>query len=153
MGLLHILPRLGKSGGHIPHSSPFSYSRRLSPFPPFPPSSSRRSRGLLLPALGRGEGMGPSQGNFWRSGQLRRRWTRPRSRGGRHWLTMRSGIQHTAAAARRAPRRGADSGNTVCVCVCVLPLCLCCRLRAAEGRFGQDLRELSSTRGGCRSDF
>lgn len=33
MGLLHILPRLGKSGGHIPHSSlPFSYSLRLSFF-------------------------------------------------------------------------------------------------------------------------
>ncbi|KAG7224982.1 hypothetical protein INR49_014899, partial [Caranx melampygus] len=31
VGLLHILPRLGKSGGHIPHSSPFSYSLRLSP--------------------------------------------------------------------------------------------------------------------------
>lgn len=27
VGLLHILPRLGKSGGHIPHSSPlFSFS-------------------------------------------------------------------------------------------------------------------------------
>lgn len=34
MGLLHILPRLGKSGGHIPHSSPFSYSLRLSLFSP-----------------------------------------------------------------------------------------------------------------------
>lgn len=32
VGLLHILPRLGKSGGHIPHSSPFSYSLRLSLF-------------------------------------------------------------------------------------------------------------------------
>lgn len=33
VGLLHILPRLGKSGGHIPHSSlPFSYSLRLSFF-------------------------------------------------------------------------------------------------------------------------
>lgn len=34
VGLLHILPRLGKSGGHIPHSSPFSYSLRLSLFCP-----------------------------------------------------------------------------------------------------------------------
>ena len=54
MGLLHILPRLGKSGGHIPHSSPFSYSHRLSPFFLLFTSSPRRSRGLLSPALGRG---------------------------------------------------------------------------------------------------
>lgn len=69
MGLLRILPRLGKSGGHIPHSSPFSYSRRLPPlfFPPFIFTSEPRSF-----VAGEGAGMGPSQGNFWRSGRSRR---------------------------------------------------------------------------------
>lgn len=127
MGLLHILPRLGKSGGHIPHSSPFSYSRRLSPFPPLSPSSSRRSRGLLLPALGRGKAWDPRRGTFGGAdgagGQCRRGEPRPRSCGGRRCF-VRSGIQDTAA------QPGADSGTSVCVCV--LPFCFCVRWEAAD---------------------
>lgn len=104
VGLLHILPRLGKSGGHIPHSSPFSYSLRLSLFFSFfifvlKPRS-------FVGAWGR---MGPSQGNFWRSGQSGRpgRTNASWSCGGRQWLTVLCGIQDTA--------------SSVCCEMCALP--------------------------------
>lgn len=97
VGLLHILPRLGKSGGHIPHSSPFSYSLRLSLFCPllFFFSSSTSFVGA-----GEGARMGPSQGNFWRSGLSGRpgRANASWSCGERQWLSVLSGIQDAASA-------------------------------------------------------
>ena len=73
MGLLHILPRLGKSGGHIPHSSlPFSYSLRLSVFFLLPLSPLRLllflhlrvEAALLLLALGGKTHGTRAKGNF-----------------------------------------------------------------------------------------
>lgn len=114
VGLLHILPRLGKSGGHIPHSSPFSYSLRLSFFFFF----SFFFIFVLKPRsfVGAGGRMGPSQGNFWRSGLSGRpgRTDASWSCGGRQWLTMFTGIQDTASAVcceMCALPRAVDLGN------------------------------------------
>ena len=130
VGLLHILPRLGKSGGHIPHSSlPFSYSLRLSVFfffslsPPFvfffffisvlkPRSFCWRSGGKR---------MGPAQrGTFW---EKRTEWAAGTHRqdaswscGERQWLnhalwntshsSSSSSSVHLLRNVRSAPRHG-----------------------------------------------
>lgn len=120
MGLLHILPRLGESGGHIPHSSPFSYSRRLSPFFFTPPLlfSLHLHVGAALFCCrrwGGGQPWDPGRGTFGGAdgagGQCGKGEARPRS------CSVRSGIQETPA----------DSGTGVCVCVCVLPSWFCFR--------------------------
>lgn len=120
MGLLHILPRLGKSGGHIPHSSPFSYSLRLSLlfFSFF--LHLRVEAAVFCWRLG--GRMGPSQGNFWRSGLSGRpvRTDASWSCGGRQWLTiMLSGIQDTASSVHCevcALPRDMDLGNYLLAC-------------------------------------
>lgn len=99
VGLLHILPRLGKSGGHIPHSSPFSYSVRLSFFFFFFFIFMLKPRPFVGDRGGGGGGhMGPSQGNFWRVGGRCAQTPSWSCCGGHQWLTMHSGIQDTAAS-------------------------------------------------------
>lgn len=130
VGLLHILPRLGKSGGHIPHSSlPFSYSLRLSFFfsslslsPPLRRLlflHLRVEAALLLLALG-GKRMGPAQrGTFW---EKRTEWAAGTHRqdaswscGGRQWLNHALwNTSHSSSSSsvlllrnvRSAPRHG-----------------------------------------------
>lgn len=115
VGLLHILPRLGKSGGHIPHSSPFSYSLRLSPPPPPLFFLHLRVETAVFCWRWRGR-MGPSQGNFWRSGLSGRpgRANASWSCGEHQWLSMLSGIQDPASSVRSemcALPRDVDLGN------------------------------------------
>lgn len=122
MGLLHILPRLGKSGGHIPHSSPFSYSLRLSLF--FPLFLHLRVEAAVF-CWRRGGGdeggrrMGdPRRGTFFFFfffGEADRVGDRGRtdaswSCGERQWLTMLSGIQDVYSQMCALPR-DMDLGN------------------------------------------
>lgn len=67
--------------------------------------------------------MGPSQGNFWRSGLSGRpgRTNASWSCGGRQWLSMLSGIQDSASSVyceMCALPRDMDLGNYLLACVC-----------------------------------
>lgn len=120
VGLLHILPRLGKSGGHIPHSSPFSYSLRLSLFPPRFFLHLRVEAAVFCWRWG--DAWDPRRGTFWRSGLSGRpvRTDASWSCGGRQWLTtMLSGIQDTAPSVHCelcALPRDMDLGNYLLAC-------------------------------------
>lgn len=127
MGLLHILPRLGKSGGHIPHSSPFSYSRRLSPFSTLPPPTHTHPSSLFFPfiftskprSFVAGAGEGGTHGTH--AGELLEERTERaassgaerRGRGGGRPCALEYRTRQRPLAAHRSPPR-----NQVITCAC-----------------------------------
>lgn len=114
MGLLHILPKLGKSGGHIPHSSSYSSSLRLAPF--LSPFLRPRVEAAVF-CWRSGDAQDPRGGTFGGAERVGGRGAQTlvgAASGGRRWLIVLSGIQEAASTVHRgmgALPRYMDLGN------------------------------------------